>query len=455
MKVKPHNKNNRSPSHIFGSHSSITEEISQWLNGELETRKAGIVLVQDDNLLDDPAFSSSGADEIHRWIILFEGLPIDPGIVQRWRNWAMDRNAIDLKLAMAKKGQVNQESLKAILASRPCAEWATPTPPKEDAAIEIGRFVKMPNPPAAKDDSSLLTMMFGSMGELLTQLEIIAKRFSEVCADAKFDASKQKQLQDAVEKRLALDKPGERDLKAPESGLENLIDHFPKVLLHGDSGVGKTLVASYLQSRASSTERRPLRIPIPEYLGKEEAFEYDFFGYATGNYTGGRDTGSSGKLIRNVGGVIFLDEIGEANLTIQSKLLAFLDDYRVCPRGWEGEYFHCPVLIVAATNKNLNEMAKKKKFKGDLLARFTDHLSIPPLRERMVDIEFILDCLLQRESLNPDAYVQEIGSGALAAIKEQKFDKGNFRELEDWFRTACAKARREQRQYLVAGDVRG
>lgn len=442
---------NTSLARIFGSCSSIIGDLPQWLDGELESRKAGIVLVQNNLKPGDPAFSSPGAAGIHRWIILFEGLPIDPMIVQNWRDWAMNRNATDLRLAMIEEGGVNQESLKAILTSGPCTEWGKIAPSKEETAIVIGSRVKMERTP--KDDSSLLTMMFGSMGDLLTQLEIIAQRFREVCTTAKFDASKQKQLQNAAEKRLALDKPSEKDLIAPVSGLENLIDHFPKVLLHGDSGVGKTLVAAYLQSRASSTERRPLRIPIPEYLGKEEAFEYDFFGYATGNYTGGRDKGSSGKLIRNIGGVIFLDEIGEANLTIQSKLLAFLDDYRVCPRGWEGEYFHCPVLIVAATNKDLPEMAEKKEFKGDLLARFTDHLTIPPLRDRMMDIEFILDCLLQRESLNPHAYVQEIGSGALAAIKKRTFEKGNFRELEDWFRSACGKARREQRPYLVAGDV--
>jgi transcriptional regulator with PAS, ATPase and Fis domain len=217
--------------------------------------------------------------------------------------------------------------------------------------------------------------------------------------------------------------------------------------------VGKTLITSYLQARAGFDGVRARRLAIPEYLGKEGDLEYRLFGYAHGTYTNGRENGSHGLLLGQMGGVVFLDEIGQANATIQAKLLAFLDDYLVCPRGWEGEPFHCPVLIVAATNLDLEKLAKKKKFAGDLLARFTDRLTIPPLRDRMSDIEYILDCLLQRDSLNRDGFVTEIGTGALEAIKTRTFEMGNFRELEDWFRRACETAAREGRPYLVAEDV--
>lgn len=435
---------------IYSNKPEAVESLKAGLSETLRERKVSVLCVFNSGL-PKSAGKLPSAGSTDRWLILFIGLPIDPKAVQAWREWAMKLNAAEIKFVVVEGESVNPETILRILDEQ-CAAWSVQPPAKEAAAIVRGSWVKMPEAPTPKDDSSLLTMMFGSMGDLLTRLEVVAKRFRKACIDAKIETSK---LQAEVARRLALASPEEKDLRALETGLESRIDHFPKILLYGESGVGKTLIASYLQARAALSEKdqRPLRVPIPEYLGKEDSFEYDLFGYAAGTYTGGRPSGSPGKLISNIGGVIFLDEIGEANLTIQSKLLAFLDDYRVGPRGWHGEKFHCPVLIVAATNKNLDEEVAKGRFKGDLLARFTDRLTIPPLRDRMVDIEFILDCLLQRESLNPDAHVKEIGENALKAIRNRTFEKGNFREFEDWFRAACARAAREGRPYLVEADV--
>ncbi|MEM6915940.1 MAG: sigma 54-interacting transcriptional regulator [Verrucomicrobiota bacterium] len=446
-------KSNNSPI-IIANNAEHASQIGSWLPEDWDSMKAGIVCVSNNATIGDPNFDLPQSHSLVRWIIIFDSIPIDPTAVQNWRDWAMNEDAIDIKLAMIPSGEVTEDVLEKILDEQ-CADWRKPVAEREDPAMTIRSRVQLADGPTPKDDSSLLTMMFGSMGDLLTQLEIIAKRFRTACYESGFNNEKQKKIRAEVEKRLAADNKEQGGFPAFETGLEDLIDHFPKILLHGESGVGKTLIASYLQSRAALWEeaQRPLRIPIPEYLGKEDSLEYDLFGYAKGTYTGGLPDGSPGKLMSNVGGVIFLDEIGEANFTIQSKLLAFLDDYRVGPRGWHGEKFHCPVLIVAATNKNLKEMAAEDEFKGDLLARFTDHLTIPPLRDRMVDIEFILDCLLQRESLNPGGHVTEIGVGALEAIRNRKFENGNFRELEDWFREACAQARREDRNYLVALDV--
>jgi hypothetical protein len=439
---------------VLANRDGLEMEIRSWIDGRFDGRPCCFVCVSDGAVPGQQVFDI-GEQEFSRALIVIErdGSPISAELVQAWRDWAMSRDVWELRMAVVNE-LLGKDSFDSILIDR-CADWDVAPPEAERAAITPGQFVTLPDGGTPKDDPSLLTMMFGSMGDLLTQLEIVAKRFRTACIAAKFDKNKRKKIRDEATKRMAVDTPKDEELRAFETGLENMIDHFPKILLYGETGVGKTLIASYLQARASmETETgRPLRVPIPEYLGKEESFEYDLFGYAAGTYTGGRPDGSPGKLISHVGGVIFLDEIGEANLTIQSKLLAFLDDYRVSPRGWDGEKFHCPVLIVAATNKNLDEEVADKQFKGDLLARFTDRFTIPPLRERMVDIEFILDCLLQRESLNPDGYVTEIGTGALEAIRKRRFKDGNFRELEDWFRSVCAEARREGRNYLVAGDV--
>jgi DNA-binding NtrC family response regulator len=180
-------------------------------------------------------------------------------------------------------------------------------------------------------------------------------------------------------------------------------------------------------------------------------FEYDLFGFMQGAYTDAKE-GKHGLLIENVGGVVFLDEIGEANDILQAKLLAFLDDYRVRPRKWEGSPFYCPVLVVAASNHDLRKMADRGKFRRDLLARFTDRHDIPSLKERAGDLPFILDCLLQRQSMNPNGAILEIGKNTLEHLNAHGFEEGNFRQLENEFRTACQLAMRDGRDYLAKSD---
>jgi transcriptional regulator with PAS, ATPase and Fis domain len=101
-------------------------------------------------------------------------------------------------------------------------------------------------------------------------------------------------------------------------------------------------------------------------------------------------------------------------------------------------------------------MAKDKLFREDLLARFTDPHIIPPLRARMKDLNFILDCLLQSEAINPEQRVTEIGSEAVAAIvsRLQRPDfKGNFRELETVMRAVCQTVAKDGRNFICTKDV--
>ena len=436
---------------VLANRDGLKEEMRSWIEGHFDGRPCCFVCVSEGALPGHQVFDI-GEQEFSRALIVIErnGAPVSTGLVLEWRDWAMGRNVWELRMAVV-EGQLDKEAFEEILLDR-CAGWNAEVSEAETPAIKAGQFVSLPDEPTPKDDPSLLTLMFGSMGELLSRLEVTARRFKKACHEGGLDADVIKKYLESVDKLLQQERPPEPGKKSPSLGLENLIDHFPKVLLFGESGVGKTLIASYLQSRTGLVQGRPRRIPIPEYLGKEDAFEFDMFGYAHGAYTGGREDGEHGLLLGHIGGVVFLDEIGEANPTVQAKLLAFLDDYRVRPRGWGGSPLHCPVLVVAATNKDLDEMVKDGSFRGDLLRRFTDRLTIPPLRERIADIQFILDCLLQRDSLNPGGRITEIGEGALEAVKVRDFKDGNFRELEDLFRAACELANREGRHFLVAGD---
>jgi transcriptional regulator of acetoin/glycerol metabolism len=329
-----------------------------------------------------------------------------------------------------------------------CQHWNKASLVREKAAITQGQFVEMPAGTTEKDDPSLLTMMLGSMGELLTAVDIVGRRFRDACV---LDAAKREKYLEKVDGLLDGKKT---EAGSAELGIPERVDRLPRLLLHGETGVGKTLIARYLHKR-SGFLGRPLRIQIPEYLGKEDMFEYDLFGYMRGAYTDAKEA-DHGLLLANTGGVVFLDEIGEANAMLQAKLLAYLDDYRIRPRRWKGDPFFCPTLIVAATNRDLDEMVEKKLFRGDLLARFTDQHVMPPLRERMEDLSFILDCLLQSEGINPEARVPQVGSKAIAEIerriRSQEF-KGNFRELETVMRRACQAAAKDGRDYICTRDV--
>jgi hypothetical protein len=431
---------------IFANKPGLAEKLTAWTGARLAGRDYCVVCVSGNKLPNDMGFNFSPQLQFSRALIVFEGLPIKLEIVAPWREWAIGMGALEFPVTFIEDPL--EASLWQQVMEKHCAQWIKPLPERELPAIEFGHFVQMPAGSTDKDDPSLLTMMFGSMGELLTAVDIVGRRFQKACS---VNSVKRAKYLEKIDGLL-----GGRYSKSDGAKLEipERVDQLPRLLLHGETGVGKTLIARYLHKR-SGFDGRPLRISIPEYLGKEDMFEYDFFGYMQGAYTDAKEA-DHGLLLANVGGVVFLDEIGEANAMLQAKLLAYLDDYRVRPRRWKGDPFFCPTLIVAATNRDLNAMAKEKLFREDLLARFTDPQIMPPLRDRMEDLNFILDCLLQSEAINPEGRVTQIGSEAFAAIvarvKSPDF-KGNFRELETVMRACCQSAAKEGRDFICTQDV--
>jgi len=330
-----------------------------------------------------------------------------------------------------------------------CKPWTAPPASQETAKIRFSEYVTIPEAAnEGRDQSNIVTMTFGFMGEVLNRLESVRRRFHRVCDID--DNVRKKYLSQAAENLKARSRAAQEALDHPSLGESWNQDSLPRLLLTGETGVGKTLVAKYL-AQTGLFERRS----IPEYLKKEDMLEFDLFGYAAGAYTGGKDEGHLGLLLEFVGGVIFLDEIGDASPAVQAKLLAYFDDYKVRPRGWSGTRpFECPTLIVAATNQDLDQLVEKRQFRADLLSRFTDIEELPPLRDRMESFPFILDCLLQRPSINPDEFIQEIGDKALYELESHGFE-GNFRELENLVRGACKKARVNGRRYIVKSDIKG
>jgi hypothetical protein len=376
---------------------------------------------------------------VPRCLVILQGLPVHTNCLDAWRDWASNRNIVDLRMAFLPSTAGQTEALELI--TQRCSDWLKPLPPPEQTKVHIGDWVQLTGPPK-KHDPSLLTMMFGSMGELLMRMDLIARRFRKCCHIT--EAAKKKH-KDAVRAML---KAGSGDsAKLPKLGVD--IELLPRVLLHGETGVGKTLFAKYLAGGNVDFKK----VFIPEWLNKEDMLEYDLFGYARGAYTDGKGEGDIGKLMNCVGGVMFLDEIGTASPAIQAKLLGYMDDYRVEPRGWTYGAFECPTLVVAATNVPLEKLKDPDVFRPDLLARFTDIENVPPLRERMQDLPFILDCLLQNTSINPGGRVADIGVETFRVIEQHKFT-ANFRELENVLRNACDSAVRDGRNYICQSDLK-
>jgi len=197
------------------------------------------------------------------------------------------------------------------------------------------------------------------------------------------------------------------------------------VLIIGESGVGKDVIAELIHSRSDRSHKPFIKLncaAIPDQL-----FESELFGHKKGSFTGAH-ADKTGKFQLAHGGTLFLDEIAEIPLQNQAKLLRAIEDFEITPIG----ALHSEkvdIRIICATNKNLDEMVKKNEFRLDLKYRL-DILSIPipPLRERKEDIAPLVKHFLYNFAKKEGNGLKDIEQSALEMIEEQQFP-GNVREL--------------------------
>jgi transcriptional regulator with PAS, ATPase and Fis domain len=162
------------------------------------------------------------------------------------------------------------------------------------------------------------------------------------------------------------------------------------VLIEGETGTGKEVVAHAIAEAAG----RGARIGTVNVAGVAAGvFESQLFGYVPGAYSGS-GKGSPGVFVAHDGGAVFLDEIGELPLELQAKLLRVLDNREVLPVG-AVKPSKIDVLVIAATNRPLEDAVAKGTFRRDLLARLSAaRIDLPPLRERAEDVYPIADALV-------------------------------------------------------------
>ena len=198
------------------------------------------------------------------------------------------------------------------------------------------------------------------------------------------------------------------------------------VLLVGESGTGKELFAHAIHWASTRCNGPLVRIncgAIPE-----ELLESELFGYDEGAFTGARKGGKKGKFEIAHGGTIFLDEIGDLPLRLQSKLLRVLEEKVVDPLGGTRP-LSIDFRLITATNKALLELVSRGEFREDLYHRLsTIVVRIPPLRERPEDIDVLVAYYLPILSKSLDIRVKGIDDGAMDGLRARPW-KGNVREL--------------------------
>lgn len=200
------------------------------------------------------------------------------------------------------------------------------------------------------------------------------------------------------------------------------------VLIEGETGTGKELVAHSIHDLSERNLEDFIKIncaAIPK-----ELLESEFFGYEEGAFTGAKKGGKIGKFELADKGTLFLDEVNLLDNTLQPKLLRVLQEKEIERIGGK-ESFHVDMRLIVATNKSLESLVKKKEFRQDLYYRLNViKIVVPPLRDRMEDIDLIFNNILERLNFELGMNVTSIDPIIYSNLKSYDWP-GNIRELQN------------------------
>ncbi|MCQ6267781.1 sigma-54-dependent Fis family transcriptional regulator [Fictibacillus sp. WQ 8-8] len=201
------------------------------------------------------------------------------------------------------------------------------------------------------------------------------------------------------------------------------------VLIQGESGTGKELFAQAIHS-SSARSSGPF-IAVNCGAIQKDLAESELFGYEEGTFTGGQKGGKSGKFQQAEGGTIFLDEIGEMPLDLQTTLLRVLEEGEVVRLGGK-KPIKLNVRVITATNRDLKKESEEGKFRLDLYYRLNIlSIKIPPLRDRTQDIRLLLDDLLKKVCRDIGRSQLWVNDEALQFLEQYEWP-GNVRELRNF-----------------------
>lgn len=214
---------------------------------------------------------------------------------------------------------------------------------------------------------------------------------------------------------------------------KNILNINSSVLITGETGTGKELVARWIHFNDTKRNRKPfVKITIPN-IG-ENIFESEVFGYEKGAFTGAI-TSKKGLIEVAEDGTIFFDEIENASPSIQSKLLQLLED-RLYRKVGDTEYKKTNARFVIATNKDLYNEVQANNFRSDLFYRLAViEIKLPPLRDRGVDIVQIANYYIKKYSNEIGTEINPLADEAFKALSSYDWP-GNIRELKNFIERA-------------------
>lgn len=217
------------------------------------------------------------------------------------------------------------------------------------------------------------------------------------------------------------------------------------VLIQGDTGVGKELVARNIHLHSKRSEQPLIHLncaSLPENLAESE-----FFGHAKGAFTGAEHT-RQGKFQLADGGTLFLDEIGELPLAMQSKLLRVLQSGEIQTLG-EDEVKYVDVRVIAATNRNLKDEVNAGRFRADLYHRLSVYpLHVPALAERENDVVLLAGYFVEKTARKLAIKQLKLSVDTQLLLTQYEWP-GNVRELEHVISRAALKAKQSQWQQSI------
>lgn len=259
----------------------------------------------------------------------------------------------------------------------------------------------------------------------LDEMRIVVKK----AVDTQQLKKENKYLQERLEKRFGFGNiiGVSEKIQRVYALMERVIASDVTVLLKGETGTGKELVARTIHYNSARKKGPYIRIncaAIPESL-----LESELFGHEKGSFTGA-STQREGKFESGHQGTVFLDEIGDMSLATQAKILRVLQEYEFERVGGK-ETIKVDVRIIAATNKDLLKAIEQKKFRQDLYYRLNVvPIFLPPLRERREDIPLLAEHFLKEASQETQKKIEKISPQAMKRLIEYDWP-GNIRELRN------------------------
>ncbi len=249
------------------------------------------------------------------------------------------------------------------------------------------------------------------------------------------------------------------EMQTIASVIEQVSDSDVTVLIRGESGVGKELVARAIHTRSSRKDRPFVKVNCAALPG--ELLESELFGHEKGAFTGAATT-RIGKFEQADTGTIFLDEIGEMKAALQAKMLHVLQDAQFTKLG-SNKQINVDVRVVAATNRDLEAMMIRSEFREDLYYRLkVIEVTVPPLRERRNEVSHLTDFFIDRYARRYNRPVRQLSATLLEMFQTYEWP-GNIRELENMIKRIVilqdeslvvremARTLRPARAYAAAG----